>query len=252
MGNIKRLIIDLWKLLTWDWPVLLLFEVIYKMVFLTVMSLSKNGIDFALTKAGIEYLTNQNLFQVLANPYSMAALVLSFLSVIYVSFLEITAIILYCHMGLKGEKISVYGLLTESAKGAGRLFWPGNLWVFLLFVLAMPVTGISVMSGPIGSLRIPGFILEFIRGNTVLSILYGGLMFVLIFLFFRWIFGLHEFVLNRLTFRRACQKSAELVNGKKKCRFCTVYHALSMDRGVAGLYSCPDRNDDHHPFYRES
>lgn len=216
MGNIKRLIIDLWKLLTWDWPVLLLFEVIYKMVFLTVMSLSENGIDFALTKAGIEYLTNQNLFQVLVNPYSLAALVLSFLMVIYFSFLEITAIILYCHMGMKGEKASVYGLLIESAKRAGRLFWPGNLWVFLLFVLAMPVTGISVMSGPIGSLRIPGFILEFIRGNTVLSILYGGLMFVLIFLFFRWIFGLHEFVLNRLTFRRACQKSAELVNGKKR------------------------------------
>ena len=101
MGNIKRLIIDLWKLLTWDWPVLLLFEVIYKMVFLTVMSLSENGIDFALSKAGIEYLTNQNLFQVLVNPYSLAALVLSFLMVIYFSFLEITAIILYCHMGMK-------------------------------------------------------------------------------------------------------------------------------------------------------
>lgn len=216
MGNIKKLIVDLWKLLTWDWPVLLLFEVIYKIIFLTVMSFSMNGIDFALSKAGIEYLTNQNLVQVLANPYSLVVLMLSFFTVIYFSFLEITAIILYCHMGLKGEKVSVHGLMVKSAKRAGRLFRPGNLWVFLLLVLAMPVTGISVMSGPIGSLRIPGFILEFIRENTALSILYGGLAAFLFFLFCRWIFGIHEFVLNRLSFRRSCQKSAELVKGKKR------------------------------------
>lgn len=216
MKNITRMIVDLWRLLTWDWPVLLLFEVVYKMIFLTVMSLCSNGIDYALEKAGIEYLTNQNLFQVLGNPFSLAALALSFAVVIFFSFLETAAVVLYCNMGVRGEKSSVHRLLWDSAKSACMLFLPRNLWVFLLLILAMPVTGISLMSGPIGTFKIPGFIMDFIRENAVLSLLYGGLVLILVLLFCRWMFGIHEFVLNKLTFSRSCQKSAQLIKGKKR------------------------------------
>ncbi|MBS7007786.1 glycerophosphodiester phosphodiesterase [Anaerostipes sp.] len=215
MKRIKSLIIDLWKLLTWNWPVLLSFEVIYRMGFLAVISLSQNGIEYAMEKAGIEYLTNQSLFQLLSNPFSLGILVLSFAAVIYFSFMEVAAIVMYCDRGIKGEKLSVRGLFLMSAKKAGTLFLPKNLWIFLLLILAMPVMGISVMSGPVGSFKIPGFIMEFIQENLVLSLLYGGIVFILIVLFCRWIFCIHEFVLNRLTFRASCQKSAEMIKGRK-------------------------------------
>ena len=141
MKKIQRLVYAAWRMLKWDWSSLLLFEMIYKMLFLVVITLAQLGFECALNIAGITYLTNQNVFQILRHPLSVLLLVLILLLIIYCTFIETAAVVLYCERGVQGQEVKVRGLFAASAKRALSIFKPHNLWIFILLCLFFPSQG---------------------------------------------------------------------------------------------------------------
>lgn len=222
MKKIQRLVYVAWRMLKWDWSSLLLFEMIYKMLFLVVITLAQLGFECALNIAGITYLTNQNVFQILRHPLSVLLLVLILLLIIYCTFIETAAVILYCERGVQGQEVKVRGLFAASAKRALSIFKPHNLWIFILLMFILPITGIPFTSGPLSTLKIPGFILEFIQENQVLSFFYGAGILFLLYVVYRWIFCIHEFVLHRCSFKEARQKSVQWMKGRKLKIICVM------------------------------
>lgn len=215
MKKIRNLIRMSWRILNWNWPVFLLFEIIYKLFLLVLLPFIQRVIDYALGRAGIVYLTQQNVVCIFKNPFSMVILILTAILFLYVSFIETAAIVWYCGMGAQGEKVSVRVLFAKSIKTAGSIWKPKNLWMIILLFLSLPLTGLTVMSGPLSSLKIPGFIRDFIQENQSLSILCGIVVLALAYMLFQWLFGIHDFILNRCSYKEACQRSRNFLKGRK-------------------------------------
>ncbi|BFL48692.1 glycerophosphodiester phosphodiesterase [Lactonifactor longoviformis] len=191
-----------------------MFEVIYKILLTVMAQFGESMIIYALEAADVNYLTNQNILEVLKHPVSLISLLAFFILFIYVSFVEIAAIILYCDCASEGRKTGVRWLLLHSLKRALAIFQPKNLGMSIVVLLLMPLTGIVFVSGPLGSLKIPGFILEFIKGQPLLGFAYFGITLLFLFYFLRWIFSIPEFVLHPCSFKEARIKSVKL--GKRK------------------------------------
>ena len=204
-----------WVLVSWNWTVILLFEILYKILLTVMAHFGESIITYALESAGVSYLTNQNILEVFKNPVSLISLLALFTLFIYFSFLEIAAIILYCDCAREGRRTGLMWLLHHSFKRALAIFMPKNLGMSIVVLLLMPLTGILFVSGPLRSLKIPGFILEFIKGQPLLGVIYFGITLLLLFYFLRWIFSIHEFVLYPCSFKEARMKSVKLGKGKR-------------------------------------
>lgn len=215
-----------WKIITWDWASLLLFEVVYKLFLLVLFGYGQDYLLYYLNIAGIEYLTNQNLFQIFRNPLSVLGLMILFILLLYLSFVEISAVVLYCKYAAENRKIGAARLFIQGCKRAAAVFRPKNLGMMILVILMLPLTGITVMSGPVNSFRIPGFILEFIYGNRLLSLFYFCLIMLLMFLLLNWAFCIHIFILEKCSFQEAVVKSRCLIKGRRAKTF--FYLAVGM------------------------
>ena len=122
---------------------------------------------------------------------------------------------LYCEAGLTGESVSVLSLLRGAVSRAFRIFQPRNLLMVPFVMLIIPLTGIPLTTGPVSTLAVPEFIVDFINEETVLRFLYGALVVGMEVLLLRWIFSINEMVLNRRSFRQACRVSINLQRGRK-------------------------------------
>lgn len=214
-GNLCKEGRSIFQMITWDWATLLVFEVLYKILLTFLFQFGQGLLSYSIHAAGVEYLTNQNLIRVLLNPISLAGFLIVFILAVYLTFVEIAAVVLYLDCAAENRKTGVFRLFLMGSKRALSVFLPKNLGMVILLLLMMPLTGIVLTSGPLGSVKVPGFILEFIYEHRLLGICYALLTFLLLFLLLQWIFSLQEFILHRCTFQEARAKSRELVKGRR-------------------------------------
>lgn len=214
-----------WRIMTWDWSSLLIFEVIYKFLFLIFFGYGQDLIVYSLKKAGIDYVTTENVIEILKTPISLIGLIAFFILFVYFSFVEISAVILYCRNAAEGRKIKTRELFCQGSKRAFAIFKPRNLTAILLILFMVILTGTPFMSGDLGSIQIPGFILQFIYDNQLLGVLYFVAMAVIMLLLLQWVFSIHEFVLKQCSFKEARARSRELIKGRRTKTF--LYILLS-------------------------
>lgn len=212
--TIKGIVGRTFRLLVWDWPSLLLFELIYKFILLLLVPYAEDLLRLALQRAGTPYLTNGNLLQLLQSPLSLFLLLLLLLLLAFSVYLELTAVVLYCESGRERRKIGPFSLLWLSLKKAVLVWRPKRTAMLALVLLFLPLSGFVLTSGSLVTLRTPEFILDFLRQKTVLYILYLLAVTAFQLLLLQWIFGVPEMVLHNTGFREACKSSRALLKGR--------------------------------------
>lgn len=226
------------KLLLWDWSTLLLFELFYKLAALGLaFPLLREVMVSAFQEAGLSYVTLQNFTQLLQSPLALLLLLLSLLLLAFYVFIEMTAIILYCQAATTGNRYGAFGLFKAAVKRAFAICKLKNLTLIPFVLVVMPLTGLPFLSGLMSSVKVPEFILEYIRENPWLNFLYILLLLALSFLLFQWIFSLHFVTLEGKSFRQA-HKESRALQKKRTFRtfFCYVRCFLTMFLGAVLLY----------------
>lgn len=216
------------QLISWDWTTLLLFEAIYKMVWMTGLVILQEGLEELMTRADLYYITMDNAGRLFSSPILILGLLFLLFLLAFFIYMEITGIIIYFDHSRRDDPIKVRGLLFQSMKKAIIVFKPFNLPLLFFVILMMPLAGIPFTSGPFQGFEIPGFILDFILENKVLNIIFVAVMLMVMVIVFRLVFSLHEVVLEKKSFFQGCKESIQ----KQSINFSALFfHSLS------GIYS---------------
>ena len=126
---------------------------------------------------------------------------------------EIAVLDLCDHETRNRRKVQLIPLAAAAFRQAVRIFNPRNYLAVLFFVLIMPVLHIGISSDLIAELSVPGFILEYIKGNPALYAAYIGLGVILLLVMALTLFAFNVFAVEGKNFVPACRKSVHLLKG---------------------------------------
>lgn len=202
------------QLIRWDWTTLLLFEAIYKMIWMTGLVILQDGLEELMSRANLYYITMDNVGRLFSAPILILGLLFLLFLLAFFIYMEITGIIIYFDHSRRDDPVKVRGLLIQSMKKAFVVFKPFNLPLLVFVILFMPLAGIPFTSGPFQGFEIPGFILDFILENKVLNVVFLIVMLIVVIIVFRLIFSLHEVVLENKSFFGGCKESVRKTRKK--------------------------------------
>jgi glycerophosphoryl diester phosphodiesterase len=194
---------------------ILLFELLYKLVLTAIFAPVLIGLlNFAMYMKGVTYLSNENFFKFLISPTTLLILLIVFIGFAMVMIVEMSAIVEAFHASYHKQKITVDQMFRAGFRSSVRIFHYRNFLIFVFVLTIIPITNMTIISGYVSSIHLPEFIMEAIIANHFLMFL---LVFVLTFLSvvaFRWIFSIHFFVVEKMTFQEA-RKQSLLMNKKR-------------------------------------
>lgn len=187
------------------------FELLYKLLGASVSPALLAIFRLSIRAAGLSYLTNDNLWLYLKNPFAFLGTVLILLFLAYYILVEMTAMAIWFHLREWEQELGPTSLLAAALKRSLRIFRPRNLLMVLFLVLIIPLTNVALVSGYLTTIRIPEFIIRYIAKRKPLIFGVAALLLLFFFLAMRWVFSIHYFVLEHKPFRPACKASANLI-----------------------------------------
>lgn len=194
------------------------FESIFKIIsFFIFTPLFLHIFDFIMRFTGYRYLTFENVFSFLLNPITFCLLlVLFFLMTIYTMF-DITTIIVILDGSYQKKKVKMIDAVRISLNKCKNYFRYRNIPLAFFVLFLIPFLKMGLAPNFITSIKIPEFIAEFIVADKILLSILIIVLFLLVLLLLRWIYSLHYFVLEDLSFKEARKKSI-LLGYKKHIR----------------------------------
>ena len=147
---------------------------------------------------------------------------------IYAMF-DIITIIVILDSSYQKKKIKIVDAIRISLNKCRNLFHIQNFSLSFLVLFMIPFLNLGLASSFISTIKIPEFINEFILQNPFLFSLFNILVISLSILLLRWIYSIHYFVLEDVSFNESKKRSISL---GKKCHtrdwFSIVFVQLAL------------------------
>lgn len=206
---------EILKSILWNWRVLLLFEVVYKILGgVIIFPLLINLINFTIDKAKLEYINMEMLGKWILSPFTIPILVICFFILGIYIISEIIVLILYFYSAREEEEVSIKILFLKVVHKLISILKPEN-WLILIFVIVLfPITVFTIKPSTLANLRIPEYIVDFIKEEKSLYIVYTILLLSINILIIYTIYSIPIFVLEDISFIDACKKSYAMVKNK--------------------------------------
>lgn len=213
------------KLLITNWKSIVLFEIFYKFLMIAGFTpLLRSILNFIMDQAGIHYIGNDNLADFLLNPLVIISLFGLLLMVLYITFFDMIAIIQALDASYHNRQITFGQMLRKAFIKSIGIFHYKN-WKFLIYIiLILPATGIIGFGSYVQTLELPGFILDYAKKSTFLSIGFIAAAIAMIFFSFKWAFSVHFYTLEDCNYKEAVQKSWALMKPNIPR---TIFHMLA-------------------------
>lgn len=208
----KDRFVDLLKaLFRYNFRTLFLFELYYKLLAYGLFTpLLIWILEFAIKKAGLNYLSAAALGTFLLSPYTWAALLFILVLLACYVIADMTAVMICVDCAKRGEYVRGQTLVWEACKAVARLFYWRNLPMLLLILVQIPILGLSFLSGYVTTIQVPDF-----WQSTLAALLREyWVLFLSIFVTlaaFRFLYAVFYYVIEKKNFKEACRKSHYLI-----------------------------------------
>ncbi len=221
-------------LLRVNWRTMAEFEILYKFLSLSIFTPVFLGIFNGIMKlTGYEYLTIENILPFLLNPLTLVALLLLLVCMAFYTMIDIGAVIFLLDQSYQEQKTDLVQTVRYAVRNASRVFHRKNILIVFVVLFLIPFLNIGVASGYVGSIAVPEFILDFIKGNRYLLVLFIAAVAGLGVLLLRWLYVFHYFTLERCGFREARKRSVEL---GRKHKIKDLVALLGIQLGISVLF----------------
>lgn len=195
--------------------VLVRFEIIFKLLTLLIFApLFLNSFDLIMKISGYSYLTLENVFSFAVHPFTLIALVVLILLMTAYEMVDVTTIIVILDCSYQKKKIKMPDAVRISLEKCAEILHVRNIPLAFMMLFLIPFLNVGMASSLITTIKIPGFVMTFIRKNRVLLAVFIFFVVLLAALLLRWIYSLHYFVLEDISFKEALKRSRRLGRGK--------------------------------------
>lgn len=213
-----------WKLannlLRINTPTLILFVVVYNLFYsFAVRNVGRFLWTVGLTLSPINYITNDNLLQLLISPLVLVAILVMGVGLACWTFFNIVAIVVCVQASVEGRRIRLHELLRESWGHVARSLRRENFPILLFAVLIIPFTHTIMTTNFISQLSIPEYINEVIQETPLYFYPFTLVVLLGIFVTVQYMFLFQFFVLDNCTFVEAARKSRRLIKGHRISSF---------------------------------
>lgn len=181
------------------------------LVFVMIPLLSSST-KFILKRGGINYISNDNLGNIIFHhPMVAFLLFLTLLLILLLVFFEFTFLLLSVYFIEKKKPISLRQLLRMTLIQMKKLRPTVFLFFLFYFLLVLPIGGLSFNSDLLSKIKIPAFIMDYIFTNRLLIISAFIIFYLfLIYVGIRVIFALPEMILRDISFQSAVKESLKV------------------------------------------
>jgi len=195
------LLLGNWQLMI---PLVALFKAVFFVLIRPLLYLIFNA---GMHLAGMEYLTNANLFRYLRTWQFWVSIILVIIVFILVNFFEFCMIIYLQDMAGQGQIPSIPETVAFAGRNTLRLLKPENLRFFAVGLVIYPFIELLGVTGYFLILRIPGVFLDYVSQNKwICGILAVGIA-LLFFLMWKWMFAIHYFCIAGCRAKEAIRRS---------------------------------------------
>jgi glycerophosphoryl diester phosphodiesterase len=210
----KKVFKHAFGLLNKTWKILFLMEIIYRFAESIIIIPFCNWIlDLSLKYTGINYISLENMLDVIKNPINDLTLLLILAILAFYMLFEISYIILIFNQAESNEEMGVKQLIKESSKRAIKVLKPSNWYLILFIMLIVPFADFFSLSNMINTVKIPYFISENTINIYPWNIVFTCFIIYLIFFIFPRLLSLFYFVLEEDNIKEASDKSIKLFKG---------------------------------------
>ena len=204
----KRIILKNWSTLLW-------FEIIKGIVFAFLFPFINDMLAVMLKIIEVPYFSQENVYMIFTNPLTIAIVLGIIIFFSFYAYFQIVSLVVYCEKGWKEETLSIVEFFKETWKKSINILRCKNFMIFLGMLIIMPFLIVPLTTGIINEIKIPEFIMEFIINNSTLFIMYLVFVLIINILFFLYLFGLPETILNGEGFVSSWKTSLKMLKGRK-------------------------------------
>lgn len=199
----------------WNWQTLLLFELLYKIlggVFL--FPLLQDFLNFTVKDSNLDYINLDNIKIWILSPLTIPVLILCIIILSIYIMIEMSVIVEYFYTSHFKIKIGLFNLLKSTFKKIFHILRPRNWLLLFLVMVIFPITTFALTPDSLMNLRIPEYIVDFIKEKGAIYSIYIILLIGLQIIVFYIIFSIPIFILEDLPFIESCKKSYKMMKNK--------------------------------------
>ena len=202
---------NVFKTLRYNLKTLIRFELLYKLITLVIFAPLFSMLFKLIMKInGFKYLTFENIGSFIRKPeVIILTIVLVLLMAIYTLF-EINTILIINNASIQKKKINLNTALYISFDKLKKLIKKTRIGLVFLILFLIPFLNIGIATSYISVIKIPEFIMDYIKSNYLYFGLYVIIFLFLIYLLFRWIYTINYMVIDNESFSKARKKSIKL------------------------------------------
>ena len=211
MNNIRKSI----KLFRYNMVNTILFEIIFKTVsFAVLIPLYYTFINFTVRIAGINYLTKETVKKFLRQPSTYAFLFISLMFVSMYIMINVSAISYAYHRANQLKKTDPFRMLLMGLHCSLRILRPRNMPVFPFVLCYLPVITNVILNFSLLNIKVP-YIMDLVSVNMYVTIGLIVIYSLMLLYSLRYTFLLHLFNIEKISFRKAIDRSKEILKGHR-------------------------------------
>lgn len=191
------------------------FEFGFKLLtMLIAVPLFSGAFKLIMKVTGYSYLTLENVAAFLLHPVTLLLLIVLIILMTAYTMFDIATVIIILDQSYQKKKVRIWDAAGMAVRKCRELLHLSSLPVAFLTLFLIPFLNLGMASGLISTIRIPEFIMDYIRKDKVLLPLCMTAAVLLAVLLLRWIYSLYFFILEGESFQQARKHSSLLGVGK--------------------------------------
>ena len=202
------------KLLTYNIKTLIKFELLYKLLSLVFLKPLFSFLFKTIMKVnGYNYLTIENIQSFLSKPSTIAMIIVFLLFLMLYVLFEAINIIVIIDASSQRRKITLKESFLISLKRSLKILRFNNIGLIIFILFIIPFINIGVSSSYLSVIKVPEYIMDYIKSNPLYFTVYVLFMVTLFYKFFNWIYSINYMVIENVSFHKARKLSSDLNKG---------------------------------------
>lgn len=171
-------------------------------------------INLAVKMSGISYLTKETVGKFMKAPSTYAFLFIMLMFIALCIIVEISGVGYACHRANYMKKTSPMRMMFVGVRTAVRSLRPRNLPICFFILCYLPFIGIVIFNFVLLNIRVP-YLIDIVSINMYVTIAAVVLYGLILIYSLRYLFLFHIYNVERISFRRAIDRSKELLKGQR-------------------------------------
>ena len=211
------------KLLTYNIKTLIKFELLYKLLSLVFLKPLFSFLFKTIMKVnGYNYLTIENIQSFLSKPSTIAMIIVFLLFLMLYVLFEAINIIVIIDASSQRRKITLKESFLISLKRSLKILRFNNIGLIIFILFIIPFINIGVSSSYLSVIKVPEYIMDYIKSNPLYFTVYVLFMVTLFYKFFNWIYSINYMVIENVSFHKARKLSSDLNKGSSLKDFLNI------------------------------